>query len=348
MRVYSGEIKVGEEIFNSRNGKKERVLDILKILSDSFERVESAKSGDIVALVGIKDGITGDTLSNMNKKIVLEKIELPEPVIFVRIEPKNSVDLEKFNYAINFLLNEDPTLVCREDSETGQTLLGGMGELHLEVFFERLKREFNLELNKGSPTVAHREKVLTSHSYQYTFDNKIAGNIHHATLFVSCEPIDSEECEIEFRIDKEFTNKDTIQHIKRGINNALSSGPSGAYQMVGTKIVVEKIICEIDNHTNVVLEAYVSMSVSYLLREAKTTILEPIMSVEVDSPEANTGSIIGDLQSRGGVVNKIYKKAEKDIIIAKVQLSKMFGYSTAVRNLSSGRATFSMKFVEFG
>ncbi|HOV14261.1 MAG TPA: TetM/TetW/TetO/TetS family tetracycline resistance ribosomal protection protein, partial [Spirochaetota bacterium] len=233
VRIYSGSLNNGDTILNPRTGKKEKVLDLLKVFSNNFERIQSCNRGDIVAIVGLKDSVTGDTLCNENKKILMEQIIFPEPVIYIKVEPKNSIDLDKFNHSKLFLLSEDPTIICKEDTETGQTLLGGMGELHLEIFIERLKREFHLDLRTGTPIVAHRERILKNNSYSYHFDKKIGGNIQHATVNIKCELNEKSDNQIIFDISKKQFSKDDIHHIENGIKNALVSGPSGAYPVIG-------------------------------------------------------------------------------------------------------------------
>lgn len=349
IRIYSGKLKNGDTIYNTRNGKRERVLDLLRVFSNSFERIETAYAGDIVAIVGLKESLTGDTLCHDEKKIILEKIVIPEPVIFTKVEPRNSIDLEKFNHAKLFLLSEDPTIVCREDSETGQTLIGGMGELHLEIFLERLKREFNLDLKRSVPIVAHRESPLGFGEYKYNFDKKIGGNIQHCIICMKCEKNEENASNsISLNISKKDFDKEEIEHIERGINNALVSGPQGAYPVIGAKISVEKIETEKSPLTPQILEAAANICLTYMLREIGTAILEPIMRVEIETPESYTGGIIGDLQGRNGIVSDIIKKVDYDKIIAKVPLKEMFGYSTAIRNISSGKANFSMQFLEYG
>nr|HPO50274.1 EF-Tu/IF-2/RF-3 family GTPase [Spirochaetota bacterium] len=349
LRIYSGFLENGENIYNPRSEKREKTLDLLKIFSDDFERIPKALRGDIVAIVGLKDSVTGDTLCQEGKNFLLETIRFPEPVIHIRIEPKNSVDSEKFNHAKSFLLSEDPTIVCKEDTETGQILVGGMGELHLEIFIERLKREFNLELRTGPPSVARRERILSDGAITYNFENKIGGNIRHCKIILKCEKNkDILENDIIFNVNlKDFT-KDEIEHIKKGINNSLKSGPEGAYRVINIKIIVEKIEFEENNLSPLVLEAASNLAVTSLLRNIKTEILEPIMTIEIDTPQCYTGGIIGDLQSRNGIVLEIVNRLGSDKITGRVPLKELFGYSTIIRNLSSGKASFTMDFFEFG
>jgi len=347
VRIYSGSLNNGDTILNPRTGKKEKVLDLLKVFSNNFERIQSCNRGDIVAIVGLKDSVTGDTLCNENKKILMEQIIFPEPVIYIKVEPKNSIDLDKFNHSKLFLLSEDPTIICKEDTETGQTLLGGMGELHLEIFIERLKREFHLDLRTGTPIVAHRERILKNNSYSYHFDKKIGGNIQHATVNIKCELNEKSDNQIIFDISKKQFSKDDIHHIENGIKNALVSGPSGAYPVIGIKIFIEKIDYEENSQSPLVLEAALNLATTYLLRDTGTEVLEPIMKVEIDSPTGYTGGIIGDLQSRNGTVLEVEKKVDTDKIVAKVPLKQLFGYTTIIRNLSAGKASFTMEFLEF-
>jgi len=347
-RIYIGKIKNGDTFYNPRTKKRERVQDLLKIFASDFERIEEAVAGDIVIIVGTKETVTGDTLCSEGNQIVLERLTFPEPVIFVSIEPKNTLDLEKLNIAKQHLLLEDPTIKFKDDNETGQNLIGGMGELHIEIFLERIKREYGVDLKSGSPQVAYRETPSKSANYTFEFDKKISGNIQHATITLMCNPKERNSSnEILFDISKKNFIKEELEHIELGINNSLLSGPNGAYNVVDCEIVIKDVIYDRTHSSPLALEAAANICTGYLLRETETILLEPVMKIEIDVPEIYTGNVIGDLQSRGGIILDILKKISEDKVLAKCPLKKMFGYSTNLRSITQGKGNFSMEFLEF-
>ena len=347
-RIYTGKIKNGDTFFNPRTKKKEKCQDLLKVYADSFERIEYAESGDIIIIVGTKETFTGDTLCSEGKQVALEHLSFPEPVIYVKIEPKNSIDLEKFNIAKNHLLLEDPTIRCDEDKDTGQTLVGGMGELHIEIFLERIRREYKVALNTGNPQVAYRETPKRQLDYTFEFDKKISGNIQHCVIKLGITPLERDKgVEIKFDISKKDLTKEDLLSIENGIKNALISGPEGAYPVIDCKITVIDLNFDKNRISSLGFEAASNISTSYLLREAGCILLEPIMKVEIDVPDNFTGNVIGDLQSRSGIVIDLIKKIKEDKIIAKCPLKKMFGYSTTLRSQTQGKGTFTMQFLEF-
>jgi len=279
---------------------------------------------------------------------VLERLAFPDPVIYVSIEPKNSADMEKLNIAKKHLLLEDPTISCKDDNETGQSLLGGMGELHIEIFLERVKREYGVELKKGAPQVVYRETVINNAKYEFEFDKKIGGSSQKAVVVLNCFPLERNSGnEIIFNISKKDFNKNEIEHIEKGIKSALISGPSGGYPVVDTKISVERIDYDRFHSSEIALEAASNICASYILRDAKTALLEPVMKVEIDVPEVFTGAVVGDLQRRNSVIFDIIKKMSQDKILAKTALKKMFGYSTDLRSITQGKGNFTMEFLEF-
>lgn len=348
VRVYKGSISTGDVIYNARTKKKERIHDILKVFSDKFERIDKADLGNIVVLIGLKNSVTGDTLSNENDQVILETLNFPEPVIFVKVELKNSIDSEKFNIALSRLLLEDPTISCKEDKDAGQILIGGMGELHIDIFLERVKREYNVDLKSGSPQVIYRETPQKSGSYMYEFDKKISGAVNHATVSLKVFPLSNGEG-VKIINNANVSNypKEALESVHSGIKTALLSGPEGAYPVVDIQIEIESLDYDILKTNILALEASANICLSYLLRNVGTYLLEPLMKCEIDVPGSYTGSVIGELQSRGGIVIDILKRYDNDVIVAKSPLKKMFGYATALRSLTQGRGTFTMEFLEF-
>ncbi len=347
-RIYTGSIKSGDILYNPRTKKRERITDLLKVYADKFERIEKAEAGDIVVLIGIKESLTGDTLCNEAHQVVLESLSFPEPVVFVKVEPKNAIDMEKFLMVKEYLLLEDPTISYKEDKDTGQILIGGMGELHIEIFLDRIKREFGVELRSGQPQIIYRESPTKEAVYTYEFEKKISGNIQHVTTKLSVKPQErGQGIEIAYAINKKDYEKEIIDYIERGIKNALEAGPESAFPVVDAKITVEEIIYDKNKTNPIAIEAAVNICTSYLLREAGIILLEPIMKIEIDTPNNFTGVIIGDLQSKQAIILDIIKKEDSDVIIAKIALKEMFGYATILRSMTQGKGSFSMEFLEF-
>ena len=348
VRIYSGIINCGDTLFNPRTKKRERIQNILKVYADKYERLDKVKSGDIVVFTGLKDSSTGDTLSLENNQITLEGLDFPEPVIFVKIEPRNAIDIEKFNSAKDYFLFEDPTIKIKEDNDTGETLVGGMGELHIEIFLERIKREYNVDIKSGLPQVVYRETPSGEGEYTYQFDKKISGNVAHAEISLSVAPLErGKHNQIINNLSEKKITPEMKKYIKKGVLSSLSSGPEGAYPVVDCKIEVKDINFD-ENRSNILaLEAAANICTTYLLRNTGMLLLEPIMRLEIDTPSTTTGVVIGELQSRGGIILDILKKYDNDIIIAKAPLKKMFGYTTTLRSITQGKGNFSMEFFEF-
>lgn len=345
LRVYSGKIKTGDSVFNPRTKKRERVQDILKIFADKFERIDEANSGDIVAVVGLKDIKTGDTLCKENYQIILENITFPEPVIFMTIEPKNALEKEKLQIAMDHFLIEDPTITFKEDKDTGQTLIGGMGELHIQIILERMKNQYNLTLRSGQPQIAYRETPKNSASYSYEFNQKIEGNVQHVNVKLSIRPNERGKGNlIENTLSpKKYGN--VFQAIESGIKSSLNCGPEGAYPVIDAIITINEIDFE-ESKTNLsAIEAACNICTSFLLRESGTILLEPIMKLEISTPHEFTGSVIGDLQSKNCIVHDVHKTTDNDIIYAKARLKTMFGYTTTLRSLTQGKGSFTMEFL---
>jgi elongation factor G len=346
VRIYAGKIENGDTLINPRTKKKERIQDLLRVYADKFERIESAQAGDIVTIVGLKNSFTGDTLCSEGHQVILEALKFPEPVIYIRIEPKNAIDREKLNTANQHLLLEDPTITCTEDKETGQTLIGGMGELHIEIFLDRIKKLYGISLNKGAPQVAYKETPLKKGEHAYEFDKKIEGNVQHAAVRLAINP---GERSTGISIRSNLSKKDVhvLSNIEDGINSALRSGPESAYPVTDAEITIENISYDSSKTSPLALEAAANICTSELLRKLGTMLLEPIMKLEIDVPGNFTGQVIGEIQSRGGVIIDIVKKIDQDIIHAKAPLKVMFGYTTTLRSMTQGKGTFQMEFLEY-
>ena len=331
VRIYSGNIKIGQNLYNPRTKKRERIQDLLKVYADKFERMQEAFAGDIVTIAGLKDIATGDTLCFEHHQVTLESLTFPEPVIYVSIEAKNALDKEKLNTATQNLLMEDPTITCVEDEQTGQTLIGGMGELHIQIFLERVRKLYGVELKSGAPQVAYKETPKNSGEMKYEFDKKIEGNVQHAVITLSISPADRNSgITIENKLHKK--DREFFENIENGINAALRSGPEGAYPVIDTKVVIESIDYEASRTSKLAFEAAANLCTSYLLRDIGTNLLEPLMKLEIDVPNNFTGTVMGELQSRNGTIIDVNKKLNQDIIIAKAPLKVMFGYTTTLSN----------------
>lgn len=345
-RLYSGSIKPGESLFNPRTKKKERIQEILKIYADKFDRQESCVAGDIIVMSGMKNIATGDTLCRENHQVILETLEFPEPVISVRVEPKNAIDKEKLYTARDQIFAEDPTIKYVEDPQTGQTLICGMGELHIQILLERLTTTYGIELRSAPPQVAYRETPVAEATENYEFDRKIEGNVQHVKLTLTIAPRDRTG---HLTITNNLKEKDKkiIEKLEEGIKASMQSGPEGAYPVIDCEVIIEKLEYERDKTPLAAFEAAANLCIFSLLKKAGTILLEPIMKLEIDVPQEFTGVVIGDLQSRNGIVLDIVKKVEEDIIHAKAPLKSMFGYTTALRSQTQGKGSFSMEFLQY-
>ncbi|MCG8568870.1 MAG: elongation factor G [Spirochaetes bacterium] len=347
-RIYHGTIKTGMTIHNIRSKKEERILSILKIYGDKFERLDQAEAGDIVILVGMKETTTGDTLGIINNKLSLENLYFPEPVIFMKVEPRNAVDQNKFITARQNLMLEDPTLTYKEDNETGETLIGGMGELHLEIFLERVKSEYKIDINSGNPQVAHRETPKDLGQLTHLFESKIGGNTNHVEIDISIEPKERNSgVNLQSNLSAKQYTQDIIESAKKGIYNALISGPEGAYPVIDCSISINDLTFDDAKNAVLAVEAAASICTTNLLRQIGMDLLEPLMRLEITQPESFTGAVIGDLQSRNGIILDIIKKHEQDLVIAKAPLKNLFGYATGLRSITQGKGNFTMKFFEY-
>jgi elongation factor G len=348
VRVYSGHADSGAQLMNATKGKKERIGKIFQMHANKENPVESVTAGHIYAVIGLKDTTTGDTLTDPNNQIVLESMTFPEPVIEVAIEPKTKADQEKLGVAIQKLAEEDPTFRTEQNQDTGQTVIKGMGELHLDILVDRMKREFNVEANVGKPQVAYRETIRrTVEKHDYTHKKQTGGSGQFAKVQISLEPM-------EVTPDKiyEFVNKvsggriprEYIGSIDAGFQAAMAVGVLAGYPMVGVRgIILDGAAHDVDS-SEMAFKIAGSMAFKEAARKAQPVLLEPLMAVEVRTPEEYMGDVIGDLNSRRGQIQSMEDATGVKVVTAKVPLSEMFGYVGDLRSKTSGRAVYSMTF----
>ena len=350
-RVYSGTLDAGSYIFNNRNGKKERISRLMQMHSNKQNPIDKVVAGDICAGVGFKDIKTGDTLSDEKSKIVLESMSFPEPVIGYAIEPKQQADVDKLGMAVSKLIEEDPTLRVNTDEETGQTVLRGMGELHLEIIIDRLKREFKVEINQGAPQVAYKESIQSSTTHQEVYKKQSGGRGKFADIVFEIGPRD-EDAEgdgLQFvnqivggKIPREF-----IPAVEKGFKNAMENGPLAGFPVESMKVrLYDGSFHDVDSDS-LSFELAAGIAFRESTKKAQPSLLEPVMSVEVVSPDEFTGPVTGDLNKRRGIMKGMDMKGNAQIIKADVPLSELFGYVTDLRTISSGRASASLTFSHY-
>lgn len=348
-RVYSGKLDKGSYVMNTTKSKKERVSRLVFMHSDKREEVDSVRAGDIVAIVGLKDTTTGDTLASENSGLILEKVEFPEPVIFLSIEPETKNDEQKLSKALSGLIEEDPSLKAYVDHETGETILAGMGELHLEVIVDRIKREYNVDVKVGSPQVAYRETIKERKEVEtkYVRQSGGKGQYGHVKIIVEPLPLNSEKTFIfENKVVGGVIPKEYIPAVENGIKEALNNGVLAGYPMVNVKATLfDGSYHEVDS-SEMAFKIAGSMALKEATKKAKPVLLEPVMKVDVTTPEEYMGDIIADLNSRRGRIDGFDNVGNSNtrVIHAFVPLSELFGYATAMRSLSQGRATNSIQF----
>ncbi len=348
VRVYSGAVPSGAQVINSTKGKKERIGKLFQMHSNKENPVDTASAGHIYAMIGLKDTTTGDTLCDPSDQVVLESMSFPEPVISVAIEPKTKGDQEKLGTAIQKLAEEDPTFQVRQDDETGQTIIAGMGELHLDILVDRMRREFRVEANVGKPQVAYRETIRRAVvKYDYTHKKQTGGSGQYAKVQMTFEPLDTHEGELY-----EFENKVTggripreyIPSVDHGIQDAMQLGVLAGYPLVGIKaILLDGAYHDVDS-SEMAFKIAGSMVLKEAVRKADPVLLEPMMAVEVRTPEDYMGDVIGDLNSRRGQIQAMEDISGAKVVKAVVPLSEMFGYVGDLRSKTQGRANYTMQF----
>lgn len=349
VRVYSGRIDAGSYVFNSRSGKKERVSRIFQMHANKQNPVEFIEAGDICAVVGFKDVRTGDTICEENKKIVLESMSFPEPVIGLAIEPKTQKDLDKLGVALGKLSEEDPTFTVKTDDESGQTVISGMGELHLEIIVDRLKREFNVEINQGAPQVNYKEAITGTVQHREVFKKQTGGRGKFADIIVEIGPADEGHVGLQFvdvvkggNIPKEY-----IPSIQKGFATAMANGCLAGYTVESLKVTLKDGSFHPVDSDALSFEICARNAFRQASPKARPVLLEPIMSVEVVTPEESMGDVIGDFNKRRGQIVNMDSRGGARVVKAKVPLSEMFGYVTVLRTLTSGRATSTMEFSHY-
>ncbi|MDC1452143.1 elongation factor G [Vicingaceae bacterium] len=351
VRAYSGILDSGSYIMNMRTQKKERISRIFQMHANKQNQIDKLHAGDIGALVGFKDIRTGDTLTEIGKPIVLESMDFPDPVIGIAIEPKTQADVDKMGMALAKLSEEDPTLTIHTDEDSGQTVLSGMGELHLDIILDRLKREFKVECSQGAPQVAYKEAISGSTEHREVYKKQSGGRGKFADISVVIEPVeDAEEANgLEFvdkikggRIPKEF-----IPSVEKGFKDSMKNGVLAGYPMDSLKVTLLDGSFHAVDSDQLSFELAAKMAFREAIPKSKPVLLEPIMKLEVVTPEENMGDIVGDLNRRRGQVDGMDDRNGAKVVKAKVPLSEMFGYVTALRTMSSGRATSSMEFSHF-
>lgn len=348
VRVYSGSLAAGSYVLNSISDKKERVGRILLMHANSREDIDEIRAGDIVAIVGLKHTRTGDTLCDEKSSLILEKMEFPQPVIEIAIEPKTKADQDKLSEALTKLSDEDPTFKIKVDTETGQTLIGGMGELHLEILVDRMKREFKVEANVGKPQVAYRETITKSVQAEGKFVKQSGGRGKYGHVWIELSPNEpGKGFEFENAIVGGVVPKEYINPVSQGIEEAMRNGVIAGYPVVDIKAkIFDGSYHDVDSD-ELSFKIAGSMAFKEGARKATPVLLEPIMSVEVITPEEYMGDVMGDLNSRRGKVGGFVSRKDAQVIKATVPLAQMFGYATSLRSMTQGRAIFTMQFLHY-
>jgi len=347
-RVYSGVLNAGEAVFNSVRGKKERIGRVLQMHANAREELKEVRAGDIAAAVGLKDVGTGDTLCDINNRIMLERMEFPDPVISVAVEPKTISDQEKMGVALGKLAREDPSFRVHTDEESGQTIISGMGELHLDIIVERMKREFSVVANIGKPQVAFRETIRKTVEQEGKFVRQTGGRGMYGHVWLKLEPLPGGSgYEFENAIVGGVVPREYIAAVDKGVQEQLENGVIAGYPLVDIKVTLyDGSYHDVDSN-EMAFKLAGSMALREGAQEASPVLLEPLMKVEVVTPEDYMGDVMGDLNRRRGIVAGMEDSVSGKIIRASVPLAEMFGYSTDLRSATQGRATYSMEFEKY-
>ena len=349
-RVYSGKLESGNAIFNSVKGKKERVGRMVQMHANSREEIKEVLAGDIAAAIGLKDVTTGDTLCDANNAVVLERMEFPEPVISVAVEPRSQADQEKMGLALSKLAQEDPSFRVKTDEETGQTIISGMGELHLDIIVDRMRREFSVEANIGKPQVAYRERIRNTAEIEGKFVRQSGGRGQYGHVWIRFEPAEDEGAEgLEFvnEIVGGAVPREYIPAVNKGIEEQMQNGVLAGYPLLGLKATLyDGSFHDVDSN-EMAFKIAASMATKKLSQDGGAVLLEPIMKVEVVTPEENMGDVVGDLNRRRGLILGMTDSSSGKIVDADVPLAEMFGYATDLRSATQGRATYTMEFARY-
>ncbi|MCF8158667.1 MAG: elongation factor G [Burkholderiaceae bacterium] len=347
-RVYSGVVNAGDTVYNPIKGKKERIGRIVQMHANTREPLDEVRAGDIAAAVGLKEATTGDTLCSLNHEVILERMIFPEPVIHVAVEPKTKADQEKMGIALNRLAQEDPSFRVKTDEETNQTIISGMGELHLEILVDRMKREFGVEANVGAPQVAYREAIKKKVEVEGKFVKQSGGKGQYGHVWLIMEPNEQGKgFEFVDQIKGGTVPREFIPAVEKGLRETIPSGILAGFPVVDVKVTLfDGSYHDVDSNENAFKMA-ASIGFKDGMRKADPILLEPMMAVEVETPEDYMGDVMGDLSSRRGMIQGMDDSPTGKIIRAEVPLAEMFGYSTVVRSLSQGRASYSMEFKHY-
>ena len=347
-RVYSGVINAGDTVYNPIKGKKERIGRIVQMHANTREPLTEVRAGDIAAAIGLKEATTGDTLCSVNEEIILERMIFPEPVIHVAVEPKTKADQEKMGVALNRLAQEDPSFRVKTDEETNQTIISGMGELHLEILVDRMRREFNVEANVGAPQVAYREAIKKKVEVEGKFVKQSGGKGQYGHVWLILEPNEpGKGFEFIDQIKGGTVPREFIPAVEKGLRETIPAGVLAGFPVVDVKVTLfDGSYHDVDSNENAFKMA-ASIGFKDGMRKADPILLEPMMAVEVETPEDYMGDIMGDLSSRRGMIQGMEDNATGKVLRAEVPLAEMFGYSTTVRSLSQGRASYSMEFKHY-
>lgn len=345
IRIYSGELTAGTQVYNPLEKKKERINKILQMHANKRTELESASAGDIVAVSGLKFTTTGQTLCAEHKPIIFDLMEFPETVISIAIEPKTSADEEKLQKTLDYLKIEDPSFNYRNNKETGQLLIFGMGELHLDIITDRLEREFKVGVNKGSPQVSYRESVSGKASASNTFSRELAGKNQFGQATIHVEPLEgSLELKVDFKKKEKSIPEEIYEAVKRGILDSAPGGAMAGYPLIGIKATVESVEYNEAESSDVAYTIAASMAFKEACQKAGLVLMEPVMALEVTTPNDYAGDVIADVNAKRGRILGIEPKNNKDVLKAEVPLSEMFGYSTQLRSKTQGRASFTLTF----
>ncbi len=349
IRVYSGVLESGSYVLNTRSGKKERISRLFQMHSNKQNPIESCGAGDICAAVGLKDLRTGDTLCTPEKPIVLESITFPDPVIGVAVEPKTQADMDKLGNALSKLAEEDPTFRVQTDPDSGQTVINGMGELHLEIIMDRLRREFKVECNQGNPQVAYKEAITATYQHREVFKKQTGGRGKFADIIVRIGPADEGVSGLQFVDEVKGGNipKEYIPSVEKGFKEAMQNGVLAGFPLNSMKVTLLDGSYHAVDSDSLSFEICAKQAFREACKHAKPILLEPIMSVEVVTPEEYMGDVIGDFNKRRGQIEGMEERGGARVVKAKVPLSEMFGYVTVLRTITSGRATSTMEFSHF-
>jgi len=349
-RVYSGKLESGTGIYNAVKQKKERVGRMVQMHANSREEIKEVLAGDIAAAIGLKDVTTGDTLCDSDSIVILERMEFPEPVISVAVEPKSKADQEKMGIALGKLAQEDPSFRVKTDEETGQTIISGMGELHLDIIVDRMRREFSVEANIGKPQVAYRERITTTTEIEGKFVRQSGGRGQYGHVWVRFEPAEDTSAEgLEFvnEIVGGIVPREYIPAVNKGIEEQMQNGVLAGYPLLGLKATLyDGSFHDVDS-SEMAFKIAASMATKKLAEVGGAELLEPMMKVEVVTPEENMGDVVGDLNRRRGLIQGMDENAAGKIVNAEVPLAEMFGYATDLRSATQGRATYTMEFSKY-